>query len=200
MPDDVIVEVRARFEINNDVSPLSFVWTDGETYPVKVLDVQRGAALKKRGSGTRYKIETKYRASYLYRFADLWIMAGSEDPFMPIPDIQTRYKVKNESFHNAIHEGYDNPLKVAVEVEALFSQDGEVRPQTVKWEDGRVFEIDDVKGESERVANLKAGIFGLRYEVKILGKWIYLYRDGDMWYMERKNNISCILDVHGRPM
>lgn len=73
--------------------------------------------------------------------------------------------------------------KVYVEVTAVFTPDGAVCPQTVRWEDGTVYEIDRVL-DIRRAAALKAGGCGLRYTCRIHGQQTYLFLDEDRWFVE----------------
>ena len=73
--------------------------------------------------------------------------------------------------------------KVYVEVTAVFTPDGTVRPQTVRWEDGTVYVIDRVL-DIRQSAALKAGGCGLRYTCRIRGQQTYLFLDEDRWFVE----------------
>jgi hypothetical protein len=58
--------------------------------------------------------------------------------------------------------------KVYVEVRTVFTSDGDIIPQHIKWSDGQVYEIDRIidicKAPSE------AGGAGTRYTIRVLGK------------------------------
>lgn len=56
--------------------------------------------------------------------------------------------------------------KVYVEVIATFGEDGRLSPRSLKWEDGREFEIDRVI-DIRSAAALKAGGQGDRYTVEV---------------------------------
>ncbi|MDO4650301.1 MAG: hypothetical protein Q4B26_16805 [Eubacteriales bacterium] len=76
--------------------------------------------------------------------------------------------------------------KVYVEVNADFTQDGRLRPKQVVWEDGRTFEIDEIK-DARRAASLKAGGAGIRYTCMISGGEHYLfYEENNRWFVEAK--------------
>lgn len=77
--------------------------------------------------------------------------------------------------------------KVFVEVTAQFDTEGNMKPLSVKWEDGRVFEIDGIL-DIRRAASLKAGGQGTRYTCRILGKATYLFFDNleNRWFVEGK--------------
>lgn len=89
--------------------------------------------------------------------------------------------------------------KVYVEVTAVFTPDGMVRPQTVRWEDGTVYEIDRVL-DIRQAAALKAGGCGLRYTCRIRGQQTYLFLDEDRWFVEARRPVSVTAaDKESRP-
>lgn len=57
----------------------------------------------------------------------------------------------------------ENPYKAYVGVTADFTADGILTPRSIRWEDGRIYEIDRVQSV-QRMASRKAGGAGLRYE------------------------------------
>lgn len=75
--------------------------------------------------------------------------------------------------------------KAYVAVTARFAPDGKITPLTVTWEDGTVFEIDEVKDVC-RAASLKAGGAGIRYTVRIGRTVTHLFREEDKWFVERR--------------
>lgn len=84
--------------------------------------------------------------------------------------------------------------KVYVEVVAAFGEDGRLRPRSLKWEDGREFEIDRVV-DIRPAAALKAGGQGDRYTVEVRGRQSYLFFERSAkvsgcelgrWFVERK--------------
>lgn len=75
--------------------------------------------------------------------------------------------------------------KTYVAVLAKFNESGEIVPLKIKWTDGRVFSVDRVL-DKRRAASLKAGGLGERFTVRIGGRETYLWRDGDCWFVERK--------------
>ncbi|MBQ8552026.1 MAG: hypothetical protein IJ428_04345 [Clostridia bacterium] len=75
--------------------------------------------------------------------------------------------------------------KVYVKVNADFSPEGEVRPRSIIWRDGSVFEITAVMMQI-RAASTKVGGCGLRYTVRVEGQERYLFRDEDRWFVEGK--------------
>ncbi|WP_249312039.1 hypothetical protein [Congzhengia minquanensis] len=77
------------------------------------------------------------------------------------------------------------PCKTYVDVLAKFDCAGNVIPMRIKWEDGRIFLIDNVI-DIRRAASIKGGGLGIRYTVVINGKRTYIWRDDDTWFVERK--------------
>lgn len=75
--------------------------------------------------------------------------------------------------------------KVYVAVVTRFSPEGKLRPLSVEWEDGRVYEIDRVL-DIRKAASLKAGGVGVRYTVEIGGRRTYLFLEENRWFVERK--------------
>ena len=74
--------------------------------------------------------------------------------------------------------------KVYVNVTAIFSKDGQLKPVSVVWQDGHVYEIQKIT-DVRRAASLKAGGVGTRYTCVIDGKEIHLYyKDNNMWFVE----------------
>jgi hypothetical protein len=59
--------------------------------------------------------------------------------------------------------------KVFVEITAKHDIQGNIRPLTVKWEDGRIFEVDRLL-DVRKAASLKAGGMGIRYTCRICNK------------------------------
>ncbi len=80
--------------------------------------------------------------------------------------------------------------KVYVDVIAEFTDEGFVRPLSIKWEDGRRYEITKVR-KCEPGASRKAGGAGLVYTCVVNGKDIHLYLEdlptGEKWFLEAKN-------------
>ncbi len=77
-------------------------------------------------------------------------------------------------------------IKTYVDVIASISQQGEIRPMAVIWEDGRRFEIDKITAVS-RACSTKVGGTGIRYTVLIKGRQTYLYEDEGRWFVEAKS-------------
>jgi hypothetical protein len=75
--------------------------------------------------------------------------------------------------------------KVYVDVTAEFSKEGTLLPKSFRWEDGQIYEIEQVK-DVRRAASLKAGGVGTRYTCVVNGRESYLfYEDNNQWFMER---------------
>ena len=73
-------------------------------------------------------------------------------------------------------------MKINLEVNAKFDLDGNVRPTSIIWEDGREFAIDRVL-DVRRAASLKAGGVGMRYICRICGKTVALFNDENKWFI-----------------
>ncbi len=80
--------------------------------------------------------------------------------------------------------------KVYVEVRARHLIDGTCRPETIKFENDEVYEIDRVK-QCCRAASTKVGGTGLRYTVMICGKETYLFdEENGKWFVEGKSRVT----------
>lgn len=77
-------------------------------------------------------------------------------------------------------------MKTYVNVMVIYDQDGNVTPLSIEWEDGRIYEIDQVL-DSRKAASTKAGGIGTRYTVKIGRSITYLFFDCfNKWFVEKK--------------
>ncbi|MBQ7960114.1 MAG: hypothetical protein IJ285_02750 [Clostridia bacterium] len=85
-------------------------------------------------------------------------------------------------------------IKVYVEVNASFGEDGQMLPKSLIWEDGTTYNIDKVT-DIRQAAAMKAGGQGDRYTIIINGKQSYLFFErstnlsGNIigrWFVERK--------------
>ena len=197
---DKPIDVAAVFRRDNMVIPVSFWTSDDEQIQIdRVMEKQSAATFKDRGVGERYKILAGGAVSYLFRIGDLWYDGRPSDD-MRIPGIHTRYTGAYHSGKTIIDRRYDNPYKALVRVAAVCYAIGFVTPYAFWWENGKFFEIDDVMGW-ERAASVRAGIIGTRYAVRVRNRETFLYRDDDLWFMERRSKKrERILDVHGRAM
>jgi hypothetical protein len=75
--------------------------------------------------------------------------------------------------------------KVIVEVVCHFDKIGTVMPQKILWPDGRIYEVDKVTEVTQAASQIVGGV-GTRYTVRILDREKYLWREGDIWFMEGK--------------
>ena len=75
--------------------------------------------------------------------------------------------------------------KVYVPVNLDVDEDGNIRPRLIRWEDGRVYEIDGLKQKC-RAASTKVGGCGIRYTVMICGHETHLFNEDDKWFVEAK--------------
>lgn len=76
--------------------------------------------------------------------------------------------------------------KVYVEVNVDHRPDGTGRPNRIKFEDGKTYDIDRVKYVC-RAASTKVGGTGLRYTVMICGTEIFLFDEQNgKWFVEAK--------------
>lgn len=75
--------------------------------------------------------------------------------------------------------------KVYVAVNLDVDINGQIRPRTILWEDGHIYEIDRLK-QRVRAASTKVGGSGIRYTVMICGKETFLFNEDDKWFVEAK--------------
>ena len=78
------------------------------------------------------------------------------------------------------------PRRVYVRVVVEYDEAGCVRPLSIRWEDGRKFEVDRLL-DVRRAAATKAGGQGMRYTCRIMGQETYLFEDDGRWFVEAKN-------------
>lgn len=187
--------VDAFFRKDGQVLPRRFQWTSEKWYNIKILDITKGAALKRMGCGTRYHIHAGGKDSYLYRVSDLWFMAFTDDNG-GVPEGHLLYAGEDTAL--VLDERYDNPYKAQVEVLARFEADRLAEPLYFIWDDGRRFPVEEILGV-EKGHSDKAGIMGQRYDILCHQRKTALYRSDDLWFMERRGE-SKVLDVHGRPI
>jgi hypothetical protein len=77
--------------------------------------------------------------------------------------------------------------KVYVQVTANFTPDGELFPQSFKWENGLDYKVDKVY-ECKKAVSLKVGGQGLRYRCKVMGKEVFMFYEDGRWFMEGKED------------
>jgi len=75
--------------------------------------------------------------------------------------------------------------KVFVQLNAVFSLDGELTPQSFIWEDGTCYVIDRVY-EHKMSASLKVGGHGMRYRYRVMEKDVFIFFEEGRWFMEAK--------------
>jgi hypothetical protein len=78
-----------------------------------------------------------------------------------------------------------NMKKVFVEVNAVFSTNGELTPVSFVWEDGVKYEIDRVF-DHKKAASLKVGGQGIRFRCRVMGKEVYIFLEEGRWFIEGK--------------
>lgn len=88
----------------------------------------------------------------------------------------------------------EKAAKAYVSVLAAFMEDGRLIPRRIRWEDGRLYDIERVT-DIRPAPSLKAGGQGDRYTVQISGKKTYLFFERSInvsdsrlgrWFVERK--------------
>lgn len=75
--------------------------------------------------------------------------------------------------------------KVYVSVVAEIDEEGNKRPMSVRWEDGRVYEIDKVL-DVRRAFAVKVGGTAVRYTISVCGKVTYIFEDEGKWFAESR--------------
>lgn len=71
----VYVAVRASFDTDGRILPLSITWEDGREYEIdRVLDVRRAASLKAGGAGIRYIVRIGRTETYLFLEETKWFV------------------------------------------------------------------------------------------------------------------------------
>lgn len=78
--------------------------------------------------------------------------------------------------------------RVDVEVLAKYQLDGKIIPVSIKWDDGRTFEIDQVL-DIRPAASTKVGGAGIRYLVRIGRTRTYLFLEENCWFVEGKEDV-----------
>ena len=78
--------------------------------------------------------------------------------------------------------------KVYVKVNVDFLPSGQLRPRSIVWEDGAVYEITRVL-HCVKAVSTKVGGCGMRYTVVVEGRERYLFREEDRWFVEGKENL-----------
>jgi len=73
--------------------------------------------------------------------------------------------------------------KEYVSILAQIHRDGSIEPIGILLEDGRKYDIDEVKDKC-RAASLKAGGCGIRYTIRIGSRDTYLFDEDGRWFVE----------------
>ena len=73
--------------------------------------------------------------------------------------------------------------KAYVGVTVEWTQEGQIIPTIIKWEDGRKFAIDRIL-DVRPAASLKVGGVGIRYTIRVRGKETFLFRSQYRWFVE----------------
>ena len=73
--------------------------------------------------------------------------------------------------------------KEYVSILAQIHRDGSILPLGILLEDGRKYDIDEVKDKC-RAASLKAGGCGIRYAIRIGTRDTYLFDEDGRWFVE----------------
>lgn len=76
-------------------------------------------------------------------------------------------------------------IKIYVDVTVMNDKYGHIKPLSITWEDGHVYEVDRIKREC-RAASTKVGGCGVRYTIMVLGKETFLFHEDDKWFVEGK--------------
>ena len=73
--------------------------------------------------------------------------------------------------------------KEYVSILAQIHRDGTIQPLGILMEDGRKYDIDEIKDKC-RAASLKAGGCGIRYTIRIGARDTYLFDEDGRWFVE----------------
>lgn len=90
----------------------------------------------------------------------------------------------------------DNGYKSFVKVRLDHNTDGTIRPLMFRTDDGPAVKIDKVV-DVRTAASTRGGGQGTRFTCRIGGKEIYLFLDGDYWFVENEqfNALNDAADV-----
>ena len=75
--------------------------------------------------------------------------------------------------------------KEYVAVKLDVDQDGVIRPRFIRWINGRIYQIDQLKYKC-RAASSKVSGGGIRSTVMLNGKETFLFSEGTQWVVEAK--------------
>lgn len=85
-----------------------------------------------------------------------------------------------------IMKGDGHMHRVYVRVVVEYDEVGGIRPLSITWKDGRVFQVDRLL-DIRRAASTKVGGQGIRYTCRIAGHSTYLFEDNGRWFVEAKD-------------
>lgn len=77
--------------------------------------------------------------------------------------------------------------KAYVSVNVDVDKEGVALPRLIRWDNGQVFIIDQILYKC-RAASKKVGGGGIRYTVLIRGRESFLFREGEKWFVEAKED------------
>lgn len=75
--------------------------------------------------------------------------------------------------------------KAYVSVNIDVDEQGNLQPCFIRWQDGRVFQIEKILYKC-RATSLKVGGGGIRYTVKVGGRETFLFQEGSRWFVEAR--------------
>lgn len=75
--------------------------------------------------------------------------------------------------------------KEYVSVNVDIDQEGVIHPRLIRWTNGRIFQIEQLKYKC-RASSSKVSGGGIRYAVTIRGKETFLFSEGNRWFVEAK--------------
>lgn len=75
--------------------------------------------------------------------------------------------------------------KEYVSVNVDIDQEGVIHPRLIRWTNGRIFQIEQLKYKC-RASSSKVSGGGIRYTAVIRGKETFLFSEGNRWFVEAK--------------
>lgn len=78
-------------------------------------------------------------------------------------------------------------MKKYVDMIVRYTPDGQIIPLAIRWSPEQLYEIDRVL-DVRQAASLKAGGTGMRYLCRIKGQERYIWKEGDRWFVEGKED------------
>ena len=75
--------------------------------------------------------------------------------------------------------------KEYVSVNLDVDQNGGVHPRFIRWTNGRIYQIDQLKYKCRASSSRVCG-GGIRYTAMIHGKETFLFSEGNKWFVEAK--------------